>query len=520
MKENGDMTGRDRILRNTLSSWGGQLVFVVAGFLMPRMIDHYTGQVSLGIWDFSWSLVSYFGLASLGVGSSVNRYVARFRAAGETDKLNEAISSVVYIQIVVACLAAMLTAASVLALPHFFKDNLGKEMGDAQWVVGLLGASLAVQMLFDTSRGIITGCHRWDLHNAINSLSYGITVIGMVILLILGGGLRGLGAVYLAVMLVTEICRYRLSRKTCPELRIRFRYASWNQAREMFSFGVKTIIIYLCPLILVQGSSILVARHLGPSALAVFSRPSGLLRNALVFVAKYAMILTPTAGSLQSAGMHEDIRTLIYKATRNSLAMTLPIVLLLAFLGGPLLQVWMGPRYEGGQLMAILAIGSFLPMTMQPVMAILAGMNSHGIIGKWNLLLTILTMGIGWGVMNFMGWSLTGGALLVAASATLANGVTILLYACWKFKFSLREYLRESFVLPLLACIPLALFLMEVRSLLSGRPFLAVMTGGVGSVAILVPIYWKYIIGQELQSRILGKAEKYGLVKKATQGLP
>src|SRR5437660_2502691 len=73
-----DLTGRERLVSNVLFTWAGQMVFFVAGFIMPRMIDHRLGQEVLGVWDFSWSLVSYFRFVELGITSSVNRHVAKY----------------------------------------------------------------------------------------------------------------------------------------------------------------------------------------------------------------------------------------------------------------------------------------------------------------------------------------------------------------------------------------------------------------------------------------------------------
>src|SRR6185312_6131153 len=75
-----DSSGRDRLAWNAMASWAGHFVFIVAGFVMPRQIDRHLGQVGLGIWDFGWTAVNYFILAQIGVGVSVNRYVARYRA--------------------------------------------------------------------------------------------------------------------------------------------------------------------------------------------------------------------------------------------------------------------------------------------------------------------------------------------------------------------------------------------------------------------------------------------------------
>jgi len=52
---------------------------------MPRMIDQRLGQELLGVWDFAWSLVHYFEFIQMGLTSSVNRYVAKYRAVGDMD---------------------------------------------------------------------------------------------------------------------------------------------------------------------------------------------------------------------------------------------------------------------------------------------------------------------------------------------------------------------------------------------------------------------------------------------------
>ena len=63
-----DLTGRDRMAWNVFAGWAGYFVMAIAGFLAPRVMDRSLGQESLGVWDFGWSLVTYFNLTQLGVG--------------------------------------------------------------------------------------------------------------------------------------------------------------------------------------------------------------------------------------------------------------------------------------------------------------------------------------------------------------------------------------------------------------------------------------------------------------------
>src|SRR5262249_21126034 len=157
---------------NVMTSWGGHVVFIVAGFLMPRLIDAHLGQVALGMWDFGWSTVSYFVLAQAGVGSSVNRYVAEFRSTGDLGALHRTLASVTLIQLAAPLLALALTALVVWLLPMLFGARLGAGVETARWMIALLGASIAVQLAFDGFGGVLTGCHRWDVHNMVNAGAY------------------------------------------------------------------------------------------------------------------------------------------------------------------------------------------------------------------------------------------------------------------------------------------------------------------------------------------------------------
>ena len=64
------------ILRSTIWNWGGEIVIVVSGFILPRLINHRMSQEELGIWDFGWSIRSYVMLACGTLGSGANYYVA------------------------------------------------------------------------------------------------------------------------------------------------------------------------------------------------------------------------------------------------------------------------------------------------------------------------------------------------------------------------------------------------------------------------------------------------------------
>jgi len=192
--EERDFTGRSRLVSNVLITWGGQMVFFVSGFIMPRLIDRKLGQEVLGVWDFSWSLVTYFRFVDMGVTASVNRYVARHWGKQDIEGINRVVSSATFALIIAAAIICIGTIAAVLSLPYWC-TSLGEYTLVTQKSIFWLGMMLASGTALGAFNGVLTGCHRWELQTMRNSVWQFITVTAMIIALWLGAGLVTLAAI-------------------------------------------------------------------------------------------------------------------------------------------------------------------------------------------------------------------------------------------------------------------------------------------------------------------------------------
>jgi len=497
-----DLTGRSRIAWNVLVSWAGHAVFIASGFVMPRLIDRHVGQEALGIWDFAWSLVGYFGLAQLGVGASAGRYVAKYRAGGDVGRLGSLVSSVLALQLALSALVIALTATAIGLLPVLFGDRLGAHAEVVPSVLALLGASLALQMAFRVFHAVIVGCHRWDIHNAINAGFHAATVVGMIAAISMGGGLASLALVTLCGTVVTELTRCALAYRVCPEITISLRLVRWREMRRMLQFGAKSSVFHLASQLLLQGNRLIVVTFLGPAALALYSRPAALVRHVSTLVAKFAYILMPTASSLQAQKQDTALKALLLEGVRVGAGLTLPMVLSLAILGDPLLRLWMGPRYEQGALLALLALGSFPSIAQMPAVAILMGLNAHGRLALANLVVSILGLGFSLCAVALWQWDLLGAALGVTAAATLGTGILVPFWVCRHLQVAARDYLLQGLLLPTASVLPFALCLAAVRWSFD-EPSLAVLCGGL-AVAVLAsaPVYWRYVLSDALRHQL------------------
>jgi O-antigen/teichoic acid export membrane protein len=498
-----DVSGRSRMVWNVLTGWGAYLVYIVAGFVLPRCIDDHLGQLALGVWDFGWTIVSYFALAQVGIGSSVHRYIAAQRTTGDVDGLRATASTMTAILIGVAILVIVLAGLAAAVLPWLAGERIAPALlSDARWVIVLFGLNLGVQQVTDIFNSVLTGCHRWDLHNAINSGCYILTVIASVAVLLLGGGLRELALVTLLGTMLTQALRGVAAFKVCPELRLSARYVRRADAKSLVTFGGKTFVPRIADLLMEQTISFLICIFLGLGALAVFSRPRGLLRHGASLVGRLAFVLEPMAGSLQASDSRDELRGILTRTTGAGALIALPITVLMLILGDPILTVWMGEDYRVGWVMPVLALGSLFSIAQLPVHSLLIGMNAHGRVGIAKLIASIVAVGLAYVLMAGIQLGLLGAALAVAVPMFAIGGVYVPLRACRLLELDPARYFVMAWMRPILCQLPFALILLCAR--LSAPHWTLPLLATVVAIAsaALCATYWSMALPASMKDRI------------------
>ncbi|KAF0189882.1 MAG: Transporter of NadC family [Desulfobulbaceae bacterium] len=497
-----DLTGKNNRFYNVMVGWLGQLVFVASGFILPRMIDTNLGKETLGIWDFAWSMITYFEFIYGGLISSVNRYVAKHRAVGDIAGVNTAVNSVFVVLLFFAILIALVSSSSFFLLPLFMAEKLGEQMADAQWVILYLGLGLSVKIGLAIFGGILTGCHRWDLQHGINAANRLVTLIGMIAVLSFGGSLPTLALVYFCLETLVFSSRCSLVFRICPGLKINPRLAQRATILNMWRFSLKTLLPDIGDLLSNQTFNLLLVWFLGPAALAGYNRPKGLIRNIQTFVRRYAFTLTPTASSLQAMSADQEIRELFIRSCQTGAYIVFPMVAALVITGGPILQVWMGPEYADDILPAVLALG-YLPFLLQlPLNSLLQGFNSHGWPGMFKFIASVIGIGAAFISLGLFHTNITGAAIALFLPFWVSEFLATPLYAAKKHKFSLLEYWINGILKPLLLMIPMIFSLIVFRFVYATSPIKILLIGIPVSLVCFFISYWLFAASPEIRKRI------------------
>jgi O-antigen/teichoic acid export membrane protein len=504
-----DLTGRSRLVSNVLFIWAGQIVYFIGGFIMPRMIDHKLGQEVLGVWDFSWSLATYFRFVDMGITASVNRYVARHWAKREIDGINRVVSSATFALLIAAAVVFVANIIVVVTLPHWFGTRLNGYALITQKSVFCLGVMLSAQTALGAFNGVLTGCHRWELQSMRNSTWQFLTVAAMLIALWLGAGLVTLAAITALGQIFAHATLVAMAYRACPGLKLKRTEIHWKTIKELYIYSGKTLLPTVSEMFLNQTTSVLIIGGLGPAALAIFTRPRALLRQMDSLERKMAMILVPTTSSLESHGNMKEIEMLLVKSVRYSIYLVLPLVLVLVIFGGEVMRIWMGPAYANWILPAVLAIGFLGTCIQTPILSMLEGLNAHGRAGLGQFAGSVLSAVAVLVALKFFHAGLTAAAVAVTVPLLLVNVMYLPVLLCRRLGQSLGKFYAQVAVRPLLHVLPFTICLVIGRLFFKGYPVAAVAVCLIGSASLAIS-YWRSVLPESLKSGLRRRYEKLG----------
>ncbi len=466
-----------------MSNWLWYGIVVVSGFVLPRVISTYQGQALLGIWDFGWTLVVYVELMTLGVIGAVSRFVSRQRTRAEWTALNNTVNSSLAFLSVSACLGIALAVVFTRFVPSMLGGESADDILTAQWLVLLLSITTALHGPANVLNGVITGYERFDLLNLIRSGRDVARLVLMLIVLASGGGLVALGWTTLLCDLASHIAKYYVARRLCPTLTFARRHCRWDTAREMIQFGGRSVAQGLARSCLYGLNSLIVGVVLGPAVLAIYARQRALVTHMMKFVKQYAQVIIPTSSALHAAERHDDLVRLVIASARFGMYITLPIAAILIILGGPLLELWMGPEYRAPAVLTIMVVGHMFSVPQMALYSVLMGMGRHGWPALFEMVAAILSIVVTVVALYVYGAGMLGAAVGMAVPVAISGGVLLPWYACRNLRIPIGEYIAGIVPKPVSLALPGAAAMLAVRLWL---PVDVLWVAGIGVVVTVI----------------------------------
>jgi|SRR5580658_5539667 O-antigen/teichoic acid export membrane protein len=451
-----------QLVKNVGSSWFSLGFDVAVGIVLSPIILHQLGDTEFGLWVLVFSITGYYGLFDLGIRSSVVRYVSKFTATDDVEDLAKLVNTSLFTYGCIAILSLLITVVLSLCVGTIFPRIPPDLHTTARWLILIVGTSVALGFPLGVVGGYLDGLQRFYVSNWANIFGDITRFVGVVWAVRRGAGLLPIALITVACPQIFSAARAIIAYRIRP-VPFGFKYVNGATFRTIRNYSGVTLIIMLATQLKFKTDNVVIGTMISAAAVTYFTIGSRIVSYAQQMVMALAQNFLPLASQSEATGNIDRLRKVFLAGNRFCAFTAFPITVTLLLLGKSVIEVWVGKRYVATSFPVLVIL--ILPATLMWAQAasgrVLFGISKHrtwafvtlseGIV---NLILSIILV---------RPYGIIGDALGTAIPLTCSMVFFMPYHLCKKLDIRVRTFVRESYTLPVLLCVPLAAVLLLMR---------------------------------------------------------
>ena len=475
---------------------------LVLGLMMLPFNAHHLGGSEYGLWMLAASVVAYFPILDLGLGSAMERAVAHHRAQRDPNAINEVASTLVFVFAGTGLIALLVVSGIAWNFGRFF--DLGPEQArTGRLLMMMIGVQVALGLPFTIFGGVVNGFQRTYLNAAVGGcVSLAVAVVNITVLLS-GGGLVALVGAMTATRMAGYIA-YRLNAyRVFPLLKIRPSLFRRERLRDLTGFGAWMMVQGASCKVNYASDAIVIGAFLTTGSVAVWTIAQRLADAVLQLTNQLNYVLFPIVVDADTSGRNDRLTEVLVQGTRLSLATILPVAGSLALLAEPVVVGWTGRQFAAAavivkilSLVVLVRVGSWTANT------VLQGAGAHRLVAVSNLITAVVNIALSVLLIRWIG--LPGVALATLVPVTVRAVLVVIPVACARVGMTLTRFVLEAVwpaVWPALVVLGALAFLRNPSSTSLIRALLEGATAGL----VYALIFLGVAIGRRDRTRYFGK---------------
>jgi O-antigen/teichoic acid export membrane protein len=444
---------KKQILKNVGSSWSALATNVLVGIFLSPLILHRLGDAAYGIWVLIFSVTGYYGLFDLGIRSSIIRYVSKYTATGENEKLARFVNTSLFAYTMIGAITMTLTVVLSSHVETLFRIPPGMHT-QSHILLLLVGAAVSLGFPLGVFGGMLEGLQRFYI---LNWTSIGSTLLRATLIvhfLNRGYGLITVALITVALPVVSSIVRAVVVFRLRP-VPLGLRYIDKDSFRNMATYGGTTFLVIVGGQLRFRTDELVLGRMMSTVAITYFSIGARIVDYSQEFVSSMAQIFVPMSSQSEAKGELDRLRKVYIAGNRVCALLILPITVILILLGKHVIRIWVGARYVPHSYPVLVVL--IIPYTLMLMQAasgrVLFGIGKHQSLAKVTLIEGIANLILSMALVPPLG--VVGDALGTAIPLCC----TFLLFMPRHLKRQLgvpvSSFVRQAYVLPLLLNLPL-----------------------------------------------------------------
>ncbi len=416
------------LLAGTGQNLAGLSVFVVASLATSVLISRALGPGALGLVTLATQLAFVGGAGTrFGMDMAAVRRVAIDVGAGEPGRVRAVVRRAATIAAVVSAVVAVAVFFGASALAHAFAGSAGQ-----QGVRIFQAAALAlpfvalVQVYLGGTRGLKVMRHTLTVYWAGQPLLWiALTLVGWAVAKTPGSTVFAYAGSWL---IATVAAWYLWERETKPFPRLP---APRDETAQLLRYGAPRAPAALLSQLLFWTDYFVVAHYITQTKLGVYAAAVRVAQAIVLFLIAVNYMFSPFVADLHARGERDRLDGLYKTLTRWTVAGTVPILLLLVVVPGPVLLIFGSHGgFEGGvTALRILVIGQAVNVAVGSVGFILIMVGRTG----WDLAVYAGSFGLDAVLALLLAPRFGANGAAVAQAVTLSVSNAARLVLVWRF---------------------------------------------------------------------------------------
>jgi membrane protein EpsK len=396
---------------------------------VPFLVRHL-GVAAFGMISLANALVAYAGILTTSLDASISRFLAIDLNQGNNAGANRTFNTALGLSLAACGILLPLLTIVIYFFPLLFNVPPGLALA-TQFLLASVGVTTLAAILSGSFGVASLITHRFDLRNIVRSLT-SLSRAGLVALCFLfwPASLWYVAAGFMVSACIGLAGDILIWRSLTPQLHIDRSNVDRRRFHDLVGLSGWTTINQIGFLLLMQTDLLIVNKMFGAEMTGRYG--SILLFPALIdtMTATVVTVLSPAIMAHFAIGDIAGMRRIAARAVKLlGIGLALPIGLLCG-LGGPLLSLWLGPRFAELDPLLILLVGHLsVNLATRPLSYVLTAYNRVKLQGLVTLALGAVNIAL---AICFVRWGGLGAAGVAAAAAivwTIRNAVLLSSYA-------------------------------------------------------------------------------------------
>ncbi len=413
-------------------------------FLMPFTVRHL-GQADYGLWMLVGSMTYYFQLLDMGYGNGIVRHIVAADRRGDVEGVNRIASTFVCVYGVIGLAACAAMAGMIGWVVPRFPHLSPPQVHTAQVLMAILGVRVALGFPMTVFGAVTNARQGFVLNNSVAIAAVLTNTALTYVVLERGHGLIALVAATTIVNVLGYGGYAWTARRVFPELRLRPRYFSRTQWREVTTFSVFLFVIQIASQISFNIDNIVIGAVMGTAAVAVYTVALRLAEYQRRLCDQFSGMLFSVAIGFGAEGNVAALRETLVEGTRVAVTLVVGVSVCLIGFSRPLIHHWMGAAFDGSVAPFVaLAVAGMIVVSQAAAGNVLIAVGSHKLLAAvWmgeaivNLAVSVLLvhrlglLGVALGTLAPLAWGHLGVLLPRACRAVALPIRTCLIETLW-----------------------------------------------------------------------------------------